>query len=490
MDVDKVMYATVGHRCSNDSDTRQWRASPSSRAAARSRSCSCTAGAPASPRGACWASGRSPGAGRAGRGRLAGPRGGGLCEPGVRDAAPCHSTWSGDAYAPNCHDAAWALALAALVLAPPALCAAAAGRRARLRRRDRALERRLLPRAREASAAPPAELRALVVPRAALELLDELGAGHYGSVRLGVLRRARGPPLAVAAKAARAGAGAADAAGDLVREGALLAALRHDHVVRLAAVVLEAEGAPLLLMEHAFHGDLQRYLRARRPALERARAGEPEPEAAHVGALALTRLAREAAAALGYLALHRVVHRDVRAANCLVDARRSLRLADFGLARRLDAPADEAPGAAEYLCRRRALFPVLWMAPESLARGVFSAATDVWALGVLVLELATLGARPFGAWPAPRVLGHVRAGGSPPLPRDAAASTRGLVATCWRRAADERPTAAQLVAWLAAHPRAVRPALAPPAGGDRPPPAGGDRPPHGDDGLYLEEWTA
>lgn len=362
-----------------------------------------SAAAPAGALLAVWPPGAAPGAAPA-------PA---LCAP-VADAARCHSTRSGDPYAPACHDAAWALALGALALAPPALCAAAAARRARLRRRDGALERRL--RAPAARLAAPAILRAHVVPRGALELLDELGAGRYGCVRLGLLR-GRGAPRAVAAKAARAAGPAA--AAELLREAALLAALRHAHVVRLAGVC----AGPLLLMRHALHADLRGYLRARRAALERARAGLREPEAAHVGAAALTRLAREAAAALGYLAQQRVVHRDVRAANCLVDARRSLQLADFGLARRLDAPAGEAGGAGEYLCRRRALFPVLWMAPESLARGVFAASSDVWALGVLMLELVTLGARPFGAWPAPRALRHVAAGGAPPLPRDAAAST-------------------------------------------------------------------
>lgn len=56
-----------------------------------------------------------------------------------------------------------------------------------------------------------------------------------------------------------------------------------------------------------------------------------ESEAIHVSAAALTRLAKEAAEALAYLAKRRYVHRDVRAANCLIDANRSLKLADFGM---------------------------------------------------------------------------------------------------------------------------------------------------------------
>lgn len=53
-------------------------------------------------------------------------------------------------------------------------------------------------------------------------------------------------------------------------------------------------------------------------------------EATYVSPAQLTRLAKEAADALEYLSHKRFVHRDVRAANCLIDQHRSLKLADFG----------------------------------------------------------------------------------------------------------------------------------------------------------------
>lgn len=53
-------------------------------------------------------------------------------------------------------------------------------------------------------------------------------------------------------------------------------------------------------------------------------------EATYVSPEQLTRLAREAADALNYLSCQRYVHRDVRAANCMIDQHRSLKLADFG----------------------------------------------------------------------------------------------------------------------------------------------------------------
>lgn len=118
-------------------------------------------------------------------------------------------------------------------------------------------------------------------------------------------------------------------------------------MVRLLGVCA-ADGPPLLLMEYAFFGDLLRYLQERRHLAEVAATESDldsctdlvgdrevmaavEPEATHVSATALTRLAKEAAEALAYLAKRRYVHRDVRAANCLIDASRTLKLADFGM---------------------------------------------------------------------------------------------------------------------------------------------------------------
>lgn len=69
-----------------------------------------------------------------------------------------------------------------------------------------------------------------------------------------------------------------------------------------------------------------------------------------------------------------------------------------------------------------------------------------------------------------------------------------MLATCWRRAPAARPSAAQLVAWLAAHPRALRPALAPlPDDGAAPASASGAVPapaPEPEPDFCFDEWTA
>lgn len=56
---------------------------------------------------------------------------------------------------------------------------------------------------------------------------------------------------------------------------------------------------------------------------------------------------------------------------CIVGPCLDVKLADFGMARRV---ADKSC----YHLVGQAILPVRWMAPESLSYGVFTSASDVW----------------------------------------------------------------------------------------------------------------
>ena len=109
-------------------------------------------------------------------------------------------------------------------------------------------------------------------------------------------------------------------------------------------------------------GDLRRWIRG---------GPTPAPTVARVG----SRLAR----ALGHLHGHGVLHRDVKPANVLVDARGEVFLADLGLGR-IGADSDltatgEVVGTLHYL------------PPEALQEAQVVAAGDLFALGAVLLEL-------------------------------------------------------------------------------------------------------
>jgi serine/threonine protein kinase len=112
------------------------------------------------------------------------------------------------------------------------------------------------------------------------------------------------------------------------------------------------------------------------------------------GPLAPERVAQigaETTAALGYIHRRGIVHRDVKPSNLMLDEYGSVRLADFGIARLL--------GATRITGSHQAIGTMAYIAPEQLQGGEVGPPTDVYSLGLVLLECLT-GRRAFGGPPA------------------------------------------------------------------------------------------
>jgi serine/threonine protein kinase len=95
----------------------------------------------------------------------------------------------------------------------------------------------------------------------------------------------------------------------------------------------------------------------------------------------------------GLRALHeelRVVHRDVKPANLLLDHSGAVKVADFGVAFTLPEAADVRTGAMGQAGS------IAYMAPECIRGEPNGSPGDIWALGVTLLELAG-GEHPYAA---------------------------------------------------------------------------------------------
>ncbi|KMQ85432.1 proto-oncogene tyrosine-protein kinase ros, partial [Lasius niger] len=84
------------------------------------------------------------------------------------------------------------------------------------------------------------------------------------------------------------------------------------------------------------------------------------------------------------------------------------------------------------------LLPVRWMAPESLMDGIFTSKSDVWAFGVLMWEITSLGEQPYSIKTNDEVLQYVCEGGKLPKPLNCPPTLYKLMQHCWS-AENDRP---------------------------------------------------
>lgn len=89
---------------------------------------------------------------------------------------------------------------------------------------------------------------------------------------------------------------------------------------------------------------------------------------------------RQLLEALNYCHTNRVIHRDIKGKNILVDTHGTLKLADFGSAKQF-VEAKAAP-SLNYN------YTPLWTAPEVLI-GDYTFKIDIWSLGCVIIEMAT-----------------------------------------------------------------------------------------------------
>ncbi|MER7341746.1 serine/threonine-protein kinase [Streptomyces sp. NPDC000075] len=135
-----------------------------------------------------------------------------------------------------------------------------------------------------------------------------------------------------------------------------------------------------------------------------------------------------------------VVHRDLKPANVLI-AGDGPRVIDFGIAHAADSSALTGTGLR--------IGTAAFMAPEQALGHRVTPATDVFALGALVAYVAG-GTPPFGAGPESTALYRV-VHEHPDLTR-IPAGLHDLVAWCLAKRPQDRPTGAELIAYVHAHP--------------------------------------
>lgn len=84
------------------------------------------------------------------------------------------------------------------------------------------------------------------------------------------------------------------------------------------------------------------------------------------------------------------------------------------------------------------MLSVRWMSPESLIDGIYNSQSDVWAFGVLMWEIMSLGQQPYFTKTNIEVVNYIRVGGRLPKPFYCPEPLYELMLRCWS-AANARP---------------------------------------------------
>ncbi|MBZ0267134.1 protein kinase [bacterium] len=256
------------------------------------------------------------------------------------------------------------------------------------------------------------------------EVLSRLGRGGMGEVflardeRLGREVALKLLPPDVAGHPARRAR--------LAREAQAVAALQHPGIVTIHAIE-EMDGHCFLAMERID--------------------GAPLSESIPAGGLPTGRLldlAAQLADAVGAAHARGITHRDLKPANVMVDGSGRVKVLDFGLAKTPPAIGADAPSHAggdatvaatafadSLTTDGSVVGTVHYMAPEQAEGRAVTPASDVFALGILLYEMAT-GERPFRGDTPLSILSSILRDDPPPVTKRNAALPAALDAVVAR----------------------------------------------------------
>jgi serine/threonine-protein kinase len=248
-------------------------------------------------------------------------------------------------------------------------------------------------------------------------IVDEIGAGG-----MGVVYRAYDEQLQrdVALKVLPAASFRDPAArARLLREARTASKLNHPNICTIHEVG-EADGQSYIAMEYVV--------------------GQPLSARLSSGALPVEQVLRyglQLAEALAHAHQHGVVHRDLKSANVVVTPEGRVKVLDFGLAKQL-GEEELAETVSQTLTMPGTLVGTLaYMSPEQLRGRPADPRSDVWALGVVLHEMAS-GQRPFQGKTGFELSSAILSQAPPPLPPECSAELRGVIERCLAKEPGER----------------------------------------------------
>ncbi|KAH0571605.1 Kinase, STE STE20 [Spironucleus salmonicida] len=199
-------------------------------------------------------------------------------------------------------------------------------------------------------------------PKVIFDLLQQIGAGSYGTVHQAFNLETS---EIVAVKIVPLQEGESSIA--VIKEVEFMkkiSASLHPNLVNFLDAYHDIENNDLwIVMEYCSAGALTDLMRESARVLD-------EKEAAYV--------IKQSLQALKFLHDQKILHRDVKANNLLVSDDGIIKLADFGVSHQLTQTCEK---------RKSVIGTPYWMAPEIYQGEAYSYPSDIWALGITLIEI-------------------------------------------------------------------------------------------------------
>ncbi|XP_064971917.1 receptor-like serine/threonine-protein kinase SD1-8 isoform X2 [Musa acuminata AAA Group] len=192
---------------------------------------------------------------------------------------------------------------------------------------------------------------------------NKLGEGGFGPVYKGKLEDEQEIAVKRLSKTSVQGID------EFMNEVVLIAKLQHRNLVRLLGCCIQGEER-MLIYEYMPNGSLDSFL------FDKAKGWLLNWPTRYSIIVGISR---------GLLYLHqdsrlRIIHRDLKASNILLDMHMNPKISDFGMARIFGGDESEVN-------TKRVVGTYGYMSPEYAMDGIFSVKSDVFSLGVLILEI-------------------------------------------------------------------------------------------------------
>ncbi|XP_059461374.1 serine/threonine-protein kinase STY46-like isoform X2 [Corylus avellana] len=206
---------------------------------------------------------------------------------------------------------------------------------------------------------------------------------------------------------------------EFAQEANIMRNIRHKNVIQFIGACTSPPGL-CLVTEYMSGGSMYDFLHKQKSVLTPP---------------SLIRAAIDVSEGMNYLHQNNIIHRDLKAANLLIDGNGVVKVADFGVAR---MQAQSGGMTAETGTYR-------WMAPELIEHKAYDHKVDVFSFGVLLWELLTRKLPYEHLTPLQAAVGVVQKGLRPTIPANTHPKLVELLERCWQQDPSLRPEFSEII---------------------------------------------